>query len=82
MRIRIALLAFMTLAFGSCARPQPSNDTVFVSNEGSNQVTIVDGASGRIEGQLATGPRPRGIALSRDGKTLYVAASNANRIEA
>jgi len=60
----------------------PSNDTVFVSNEATNQVSVVDGASGQIEGQLATGPRPRGMAFSPDGKTIYVAASNANRIEA
>src|SRR5215218_608997 len=70
------------LALSSCGRPQPSNDVVFVSNEGTSQVTVLDGATGRVEGQLATGPRPRGMAFSPDGKTLYVAASNANRIEA
>jgi len=36
---------------------------------------------GKDEGRLVTGPRPRGMALSADGRTLYVAASNANRIE-
>jgi PQQ-dependent catabolism-associated beta-propeller protein len=55
---------------------------VFVSNEGSNPVTMVDGATGRVEGQLATGARPRGMELSRDGRTLFVAASDSNRIEA
>jgi PQQ-dependent catabolism-associated beta-propeller protein len=69
-------------ALASCHpyRP-PSNDVVFVSNE-IKDVTVVDGATGRIEGELATGPRPRGMALSPDGRMLYVAASNANRIEA
>ena len=80
--MQLAFLALVALAPASCARHQRSNDSVFVSNEGSNQVSIVDGATGRIEGQLATGPRPRGIELSADGGTLYVAASNANRIEA
>jgi hypothetical protein len=42
------LLTLVGIALGSCARPPPSNDTVFVSNEGSNQVTIVDGATGHI----------------------------------
>ena len=79
-RWRHSLLLALTLS--TCTRPQPSNDTVFVSNEGSSQVTMIDGATGRIEGQLATGPRPRGIELSADGRTLYVAASNADRIEA
>ncbi|HKU93146.1 MAG TPA: hypothetical protein VJP82_07360 [Sphingomicrobium sp.] len=66
--MRIAIVLVTLVALGSCARPQASNDTVFVSNEGSNQVSIVDGATGRIEGQLATGPRPRGIELDRAGQ--------------
>nr|WP_305098020.1 PQQ-dependent catabolism-associated beta-propeller protein [Croceibacterium sp. D39] len=45
-------------------------------------VHVLDGASGEVEGALQTGERPRGLALSPDGKTLYVAASESNRIEA
>jgi PQQ-dependent catabolism-associated beta-propeller protein len=81
--LRLLALPFAALALASCNPPQqPSNDLVFVSNEGSNQVTILDGATGRIEGALATGKRPRGMGLSPDRKTLYVAASDSNRIEA
>jgi PQQ-dependent catabolism-associated beta-propeller protein len=80
MKRAIAVAALVAMA--SCGRhQQPSNDIVFVSNE-AGHVTLVDGATGKIEGELATGPRPRGMQLSRDGKTIYVAASNANRIEA
>ena len=78
---RILLAALLFAALNCCARPQPSTDTVFVSNE-AGYVTLVDGATGRIEGQLATGARPRGMELSPDGKTFYVAASDAGRIEA
>src|SRR4051794_2778558 len=83
-RRRNSLLSTLVtwLAVASCAPQQPSNDTVFVSNEGSKQIAIVDGATGRIEAALPPGPRPRGIELSADGKILFVAASNANRIEA
>jgi PQQ-dependent catabolism-associated beta-propeller protein len=76
-------VALAVLAVSSCARErQPSNDLVFVPNESTSEVTVLDGATGRIEGHLATGPRPRGVELSPDRRTLYVAASNANRIEA
>jgi PQQ-dependent catabolism-associated beta-propeller protein len=78
-RIAVAVVLFASL--GSCARHQASTDTVFVSNE-AGYVTLVDGATGRIEGQLATGARPRGMAFSPDGRTFYVAASGAGRIEA
>jgi PQQ-dependent catabolism-associated beta-propeller protein len=78
---RVAVAVALLALLGSCARHQPSTDTVFVSNE-AGYVTLVDGATGRIEGQLATGARPRGMAFSPDGSTFYVAASNAGRIEA
>jgi PQQ-dependent catabolism-associated beta-propeller protein len=78
---RIAIVAALFAALNSCSRAQPSNDTVFVSNE-AGYVTLVDGATGRIEGKLATGARPRGMAFSPDGRTFYVAASDSNRIEA
>src|SRR5437763_1967369 len=80
--IRVSTAAAAALlALASCAQHrQPSNDTVFVSDE-IGGVTLLDGATGKIEGHLATGPRPRGMAFSPDRRTFYVAASNANRIE-
>ncbi|MFL6786669.1 MAG: PQQ-dependent catabolism-associated beta-propeller protein [Sphingomicrobium sp.] len=76
------LTAVVALVAASCSpHQQPSNDTVFVSNE-TGGVMMVDGATGRIEGQLAAGHRPRGMEFSPDRRTLYVAASNDNRIEA
>jgi PQQ-dependent catabolism-associated beta-propeller protein len=69
------------MLLAGCSRTAQSTDTVFVSNEAGG-VTLIDGATGRIEGRLATGPRPRGMAFSPDGRIFYVAASNANRIEA
>src|SRR5436305_8193485 len=80
--IRSIALAAAALLLASCTPHRaPSNDVVFVSDEAGG-VTLVDGATGKIEGQLATGPRPRGMAFSPDRRTFYVAASNANRIEA
>src|SRR5205823_13676254 len=46
-----------------------------VSNEKSNDVTIIDGASGKVVGTVAASPRPRGIHPSPDGKFVYVALS-------
>ena len=79
-RAKIATVA-ATLLLAACSGAPKSNDTVFVSDE-TGGVTLLDGATGKVEGHLATGPRPRGMAFSPDGRTFYVAASNANRIEA
>ena len=78
---RIALTTVAALHLAGCSGAPKSTDEVFVSDEAGG-VTLLDGATGKIEGQLATGPRPRGMAFSPDDRTLYVAASNANRIEA
>jgi DNA-binding beta-propeller fold protein YncE len=78
---RIAGIACLFVSLNCCERPQPSTDTIFVSNE-AGYVSLVDGASGHVEGQLSTGQRPRGMGFSPDGRIFYVAASDANRIEA
>ncbi|MBU3079346.1 PQQ-dependent catabolism-associated beta-propeller protein [Sphingomonas quercus] len=76
-----AVLPVLAL-LAACSPERKGDDLVFVSDEEANVVHVIDGASGAKEGDLVTGARPRGLALSPDGRTLYVAASNANRIEA
>lgn len=48
---------------------------VFVSNERSNNVTVIDGATFAPLATFAVGKRPRGIHASPDGKLVYVALS-------
>ena len=48
---------------------------VWVSNEKSGDVTIIDGASLKVVGTVPVGKRPRGIHAGVDGKTVYVALS-------
>src|SRR4051812_14931870 len=56
-------------------------DHIYVSNEASNVVHILDGANSALLADIAVGRRPRGMALSADGSTLYVAVSDDNRID-
>jgi YVTN family beta-propeller protein len=48
---------------------------VFVSNERSGDVTVINGSDFKVAGTIAAGKRPRGIQVSPDGKTVYVALS-------
>lgn len=54
----------------------------FVSNEFSGDITIIDAAADRIVGRVLLGPagtaRPRGLAISPDGKTLFAAVTDAS----
>src|ERR1043165_4972452 len=58
--------------------PQPY--VVYVSNERSNDVTVIDGENNALIGGIAVGKRPRGIHCSPDGKRVYVALSGSPRM--
>lgn len=49
---------------------------VLVSNEGSGDVAVVDGSSNRLLARIPVGSRPRGIHVSPDGRTAFVALSD------
>jgi PQQ-dependent catabolism-associated beta-propeller protein len=57
-----------------------SAETIFVSDEASDCVTAIDGATLKRIECIHVGNRPRGLVAARDGKRLYVAVGNANRI--
>jgi YVTN family beta-propeller protein len=48
---------------------------IFVSDEKSGDITIINGTDFSIASTLPVGKRPRGIHASPDGQTLYVALS-------
>lgn len=65
------VLAFSLLADARAA----GGYQVFVTNERSGTVTIIDGASQKVLATVPVGKRPRGIHASPDGKSVYVALS-------
>jgi len=48
---------------------------IFVSNEKSGDITVINGADFNVVATFHAGKRPRGIHASPDGKTIYVALS-------
>jgi YVTN family beta-propeller protein len=48
---------------------------VYVTNERSGDVTVIDGADLKVVATVPVGKRPRGIHVSPDGKLVYVALS-------
>jgi YVTN family beta-propeller protein len=49
---------------------------IFVTNEKSGDLTIIDGAENKVLATIPVGKRPRGIRVSPDGSTVYVAVSS------
>src|SRR5665213_1382821 len=53
----------------------------YVSNEKGNSVSVVDTDKMETVATVKTGQRPRGIEVSRDGKSVYVALANNDAIQ-
>src|SRR5438128_2030085 len=69
--LRTALLAPLCLASAS---PAPARDPqLWVSNEVSNTISVIAPRSNAVTATITVGRRPRGMALSPDGRTAYVA---------
>ena len=56
-------------------------ETVYVSNEKDNSVSVIDGESLKVTSTIKTGRRPRGIVLSEDMTKLYVCIGDDNRVD-
>jgi YVTN family beta-propeller protein len=77
-RCRVLELTLMTIGasvIAGSAYAAGGGWQIFVSNEKSGDVTIIDGANLKVLATIAVGKRPRGIHVSPDGKTVYVALS-------
>ena len=55
----------------------PSTDTVYVANEGSNSVSVIDGATNTVTATISVGSFPTGVGVDPTTDTIYV--SNNNR---
>jgi YVTN family beta-propeller protein len=74
---------------GGCSRPAPvekmeqkaaaesSAFRLYVTNEASGDLTVIDSATYKVIATVPLGKRPRGIHASPDRKTIYVALSGS-----
>ncbi len=58
----------------------PDGNSLYVLCEKSDELRVVDIASGRVIKQIAVGHVPTGISLSPDGKQIYVANSWSDNV--
>src|SRR5215216_2684500 len=61
-------------------RAESSRYLVFVSNERSGDVTVIDGATDTIAATFPVGKRPRGIHAAPDGRRVFVTLSGSPRM--
>jgi YVTN family beta-propeller protein len=74
--VRVSSLSLMIAASLFAGRTHAAGGwEIFVSNEKSGDVTVIDGTDLKVLATIPVGKRPRGIHASPDGKTIYVALS-------
>lgn len=62
---------------GGQGAPASGGTRVFVTNELSGDLTVIDPETRRVIGRVPLGKRPRGIVPSPDGRLLYIALSGS-----
>jgi len=60
----------------------PDRRRAYTANIGSGTVSIIDLAAGRKLSDIAVGGQPEGIALSRDGRILWIGDNQGARVQA
>ena len=78
--VRYGRYGAFAAALGLSLAATENKFTLFVSNERDGTVSVIDGSSLEIVRTIAVGKRPRGLHLSPDGATLYVATSGSPRL--
>src|ERR1700690_2512151 len=73
----IALLFAGSMLVALAATAAEPAYRVYVTNEGSGDLTVIDGLTRAVVATLPLGKRPRGIAAAADGRHLYVAVSGS-----
>ncbi len=74
---RGTVCALLSLAATDAVRA----DTVYVSNEKSNTISVVDGDKLQVVATIKVGRRPRGITFNEDMTRIYVCVGDDNRID-
>jgi YVTN family beta-propeller protein len=72
---RLQALGSVLIALSPLTVHAGQNYQVYVSNEKSGDVTVINGSDNQVVGTIPVGKRPRGIHASPDGKNVYVALS-------
>ena len=74
---RASLVLLVLLAFTGCQHRAAGGERLYVSDERGDAVFVIDPETGGVTEQIEAGRRPRGLALSPDGATLYAALSGS-----
>jgi YVTN family beta-propeller protein len=80
LRSALALLVVCASTVAHLRATESNAFAIFVSNERSGDVSVIDGQTNAVVATLPAGKRPRGIHCSPDGKHVYLVLSGSPRM--
>src|SRR5713101_9740916 len=81
MRFNLWGIACFAVGVVMClAHAESTSYLVFVSNERSGDVSVIDGATNAVIASFPVGKRPRGIHATADGRRVFVTLSGSPRM--
>jgi YVTN family beta-propeller protein len=75
------LRLIFSIILGAVVSTESSANSIYVSNEKDNTITVVDTTTLEPTRTIKVGQRPRGIAVTKDGKYILVCVSDDDTIE-
>jgi len=60
----------------------PDGQTLFVSNEDSGELTVLDTSNGAFRGRVQVGGEPEGVTVRPDGKVVFVTSEEEAKVAA
>ncbi len=66
-----------TAAKAAAPAPLPAGDVAYVTNEDSQELTVIATGTDSVVATINVGTRPRGVKVSPDGRTIFVALSGS-----
>jgi YVTN family beta-propeller protein len=79
-RVRRFLVLCVLITAAIAARAESPSYLVFISNERSGDVTVIDGTTDAVVATFKVGKRPRGIHATPDGQRVFVTLSGSPRM--
>src|SRR5262244_2080614 len=77
MKTKLYITTTVLLLLAACSGTNTRNYRIYVTNERSGDLTVIDAATHDVIATVPLGKRPRGIHASPDRQTIYVALSGS-----
>ncbi len=79
-RCLVGLLSWLVALLAGFCPIASAGPMAYVTNEKSDDVSVIDAATNKVVRTIKVGKRPRGVAISPDGRRVYISNGNSDSV--